>query len=236
VRSNSQPFPFEVGTLAYKRCLSRGLHRVITVHGKGSEAFSMAIQDNFSCLLKGRPWMPLCAKLCNAEKLKGLPMLRKLADDMVQVDLWDYAFLQKHCATLDSDGNISDLYVTMQSHELLWADIRCQTPYKDSMETCWREDNILDLPSTDDGVDISPCSESADDIAVRDDPAIGKPTADILTARTPTGSKRAASEHSTLSGEEAGAKRKKVRMAVEAVERRAEPIGSQGFVSVIGAT
>jgi hypothetical protein len=216
----SQPFPFEVGTTAYKRCESRGLHRVIVVNGKDSGAFVAAIKEAFSGILKGRAWMPLCAKICDAKKLEGLPMLRQLPADLIADHLWDLAFLRKHCATLDKQENICDLYVTMRTGQLSWADIRNQVIFSEGLEACWDHDDRLDGSSlTDECLDMSPCIESPDDATFKCDmvdmlnsQSSNTPSTLLTPLTTPSRFKRAASELSSgFSGEEASKKRTKVR-------------------------
>jgi hypothetical protein len=80
-----QPFPFEKDTAAYKRCLSRGLHQKIVVPDTSGQAFTDAINTTFEPVLRGRPWRPLLARICDAEKLRGLPMLRQLPDQLVSL-------------------------------------------------------------------------------------------------------------------------------------------------------
>jgi hypothetical protein len=140
----SQPFPFEKDTLAYKRALSRGLHRIIAIPGPDSQSFTQKISSEFSLLLKGRRWMPLVAKICDAENLRGLPMLRQLPSSQLDESLYDIDFLKNNCATLDVNGNILDLYIAMREDTFSWAELLRSPPIIEGLEACWKYDTILD--------------------------------------------------------------------------------------------
>lgn len=83
--TSSQPFPFEKDTVAYKRCLSRGLHRKIVVSNTSSDSFKEAVNSAFAPILRGRSWQPLVAKICSMENFRGLPMLQRLATQPVSM-------------------------------------------------------------------------------------------------------------------------------------------------------
>jgi hypothetical protein len=140
----SQPFPFEKDTLAYKRALSRGLHRIIAIPGPDSQSFTQKISSEFSPLLKGRCWMPLVAKICDAENLRGLPMLRQLPSSQLDESLYDLDFLKNNCATLDVNGNVLDLYIAMREDTFSWAELLRSPPIIEGLEACWKYDTILD--------------------------------------------------------------------------------------------
>lgn len=155
--SNSLPFPFERSTNAYKRCLSRGLHQVVAVNGTSSEAFVGAVSRAFSSLLRNRPWMPLQAKLCDAETLQGLPMLRPLGPSLVDFE-YDVEFLRAHCAVLDIHGNIDSLYICMRHDALSWHTLRRSPVFLQGLEASWEYDPMLDATDPfedDDNVDES---------------------------------------------------------------------------------
>lgn len=175
------PMPFERNTNAYQRCLSRGLHQVVPIRGPSSEAFCQAINRAFGSLLKGRPWMPLQAELCNAEQLQGLPMLRQLEPQLVDAGKYDADFLRRHCAVCDGNGLMESLYITMREpHALSWRAVRNAPVFTAGLEESWEFDPLLDNDPYD------------DDIAVDDDhrPAAG----DIVPAAFPGRLKRTASE------------------------------------------
>lgn len=161
----SQPFPFEKDTIAYKRVLSRGLHRIVSIPGSDSRSFVGATYKAFASLLKGRAWMPLVAKICDAEHLSGLPMLRCLPDSMRDTSLYDFEFLRNNCATLDNNGNILDLYIVMCDESLAWSELHDAPIYMPGLERCWESDNYLDGPDSGSiGFDNEKSEPSAGDL------------------------------------------------------------------------
>lgn len=144
--TSSQPFPFEKDTIAYKRVLSRGLHRIVSIPGSDSRSFVDTTSKEFASLLKGRPWMPLVAKICDAEHLSGLPMLKQLPGSLINTQLYDFEFLRKNCATLDNNGNVLDLYIAMCDDSFAWSDLRGSPIYLPGLEGCWETDHYLDGP------------------------------------------------------------------------------------------
>lgn len=142
----SRPFPFERDTVAYKRCLSRGLHRTVVVSGPNAEAFTSAVSTTFGHLLQERPWMPLQAKLCAAEQLSGLPMLRQLDPSLLGCRL-DLDFLRNHCAVCDARGKIESLYIATQTGTLSWGALRDAPVHIGGLEDSWAYDSALDQPS-----------------------------------------------------------------------------------------
>ncbi|CAG7566502.1 unnamed protein product [Fusarium equiseti] len=141
--SKDTPFPFEKDTTSYKRCLSRGLHRMLAVEGDDVQSFTNAVSQAFEPLLKGRPWVPLQAKLCDAERLQGLPMLRPLDPRLLQGQ-YDRAFLKQHCAVLDAGGKIDSLYIAMKHDSLSWNFLRRSPVYLQGLESAWTHDSVLD--------------------------------------------------------------------------------------------
>ncbi|KAM5356377.1 hypothetical protein ACJ41O_003023 [Fusarium nematophilum] len=138
-----QPFPFEKDTTSYKRCLSRGLHRMVAVEGDDTNAFTGAVSRAFQSLLKGRSWMPLQAKLCDAERLQGLPMLRPLEQRLVHGQ-YDKEFLRQHCAVLDVSGKMDSLYIAMEHDTLSWNFLKRSPIYLEGLESAWEHDVVLD--------------------------------------------------------------------------------------------
>ncbi|SPQ21957.1 fa2c4c86-9f5d-403b-9ff8-6dbdedd70969 [Thermothielavioides terrestris] len=167
------PMPFERNTNAYQRCLSRGLHRMVAVQGRDAASFRAAVEKAFGQFLRGREWMPLQAKLCDAETLLGLPMLRPLDENLLrQVNGgFDHAFLRRHCAVLDANGVIDSLYIAMRRHTISWHTLRHSPVFMEGLEDCWKYDPLLDRDPYD------------GDMAVDDEdrPAAG----DITTAVRP---------------------------------------------------
>ncbi|KAI4867788.1 hypothetical protein F4820DRAFT_187763 [Hypoxylon rubiginosum] len=139
----SQPFPFEKDTNAYKRCLSRGCHQMIAVNGTDAESFVRAVSKAFGSLLRGRDWVPLQARLCDATTLQGLPMLRPLEPSLVTGD-YDLHFLRKYCAVCCPNGKVESLYIAMLSDTFSWQFLRRSPCYLDGLEECWTFDPLLD--------------------------------------------------------------------------------------------
>jgi hypothetical protein len=140
----SVAFPFEKDTNAYKRCLSRGLHRMIAVQGTDSVSFVEAVSTAFGSLLKGRPWVPLQARLCDAETLQGLPMLRPLDRVLIGNENYDMEFLRTHCAVCGPNGKLDSLYIAMESDTLSWHFLRRSPCYLTGLEDSWQYDPLLD--------------------------------------------------------------------------------------------
>ncbi|KAI0200978.1 hypothetical protein F4808DRAFT_469942 [Astrocystis sublimbata] len=141
--TSAQPFPFEKDTNAYKRCLSRGLHQMIAVGGTDSESFTRAIAKAFGSLLRGKEWMPLQARLCDAVTLEGLPMLRPL-DSSLLGRPYDLDFLSKHCAVCHPTGKVESLYIAMVHDTLSWHFLRRSPCHLDGLEASWDYDPLLD--------------------------------------------------------------------------------------------
>ncbi len=156
--------PFERNTTAYQRCLSRGLHRMIAIPGPDARSFVTAVSSTFSSLLKGREWMPLQAKLCDAEQLQGLPMLRQL-DAHLLSGQYDAEFLRKNCAVCDPNGMMDSLYIAMRRHTLSWNDVKQAPVYLDGLDCSWEFDKLLDAPSDDRMLDQDGNQRAAGDIA-----------------------------------------------------------------------
>ncbi|KAL7625605.1 hypothetical protein AAE478_004825 [Parahypoxylon ruwenzoriense] len=139
----SQPFPFEKDTNAYKRCLSRGLHQMMAVEGTDGESFITAVSRAFGSLLRGRDWVPLQARLCDAATLQGLPMLRPLDPTLISGN-YDLAFLRKYCAVCCPNGKVESLYIAMLSDTFSWQFLRRSPCYLEGLEECWAYDPLLD--------------------------------------------------------------------------------------------
>ncbi|KAI0881183.1 uncharacterized protein GGS22DRAFT_192670 [Annulohypoxylon maeteangense] len=139
----SQPFPFEKDTNAYKRCLSRGLHQMIAVEGTDGDSFVKAVTKAFGSLLRGRDWVPLRARLCDAETLQGLPMLRPLDPALIGMN-YDLDFLRKYCAVCLPNGKVESMYIAMLSDTFSWQFLRRSPCYLDGLEECWAYDPLLD--------------------------------------------------------------------------------------------
>ncbi|KAK4459772.1 hypothetical protein QBC42DRAFT_182577 [Cladorrhinum samala] len=140
------PMPFERNTNAYQRCLSRGLHQVVAIHGRDGESFRRAIDKAFGKILNGREWMPLQAKLCDAGTLQGLPMLRQLDSSLINsTGRYDHEFLAKYCGVCDSGGTIDSLYIAMRRHTISWHTLKNLPVFFEGLEDCWVHDPLLDV-------------------------------------------------------------------------------------------
>jgi len=227
--TSSQPFPFEKDTAAYKRCLSRGLHRVVIVPDSDSHSFKTAVSDAFAPILRGRPWRPLVAKICDAKNLRGLPMLRQMDTKLLSCEKWDVDFLAKNCAVVDHFGTIMDLYIAMTDDTITWAELRDLKPFTAGLELSWVHDYLLDGPLE---TDISKAEGRVSDTLV----TATKSAGDILPTWTPPSRKlkrsasrisRTPSFGSSTDGESSRAKLQRSRPhtgSVEVVERRAEAV------------
>lgn len=142
--SMSQPFPFEKDTRAYKRCLSRGLHRMVAVSGYDSDSFVSAVSESFGQLLKGRDWAPLHARLCDTQPLAGLPMLRHLDSALTKPSNYTHEFLSEHCAVLSPDGKIDSLYIAMLHDTVSWEELRASPTFLNGLASSWDFDPRLD--------------------------------------------------------------------------------------------
>ncbi|KAF4451926.1 hypothetical protein F53441_5245 [Fusarium austroafricanum] len=189
--SKDTPFPFEKDTTSYKRCLSRGLHRMLAVEGDDAKSVTNAVSRAFEPLLKGRPWVPLQAKLCDAERLQGLPMLRPLDPKLIQGQ-YDRAFLKQYCAVLDASGKMDSLYIAMEHDSLSWNFLKRSPIYLDGLESAWERDSVLDKKDEQDSLSRDHHGDEGDE---------SPPAGNIVGALT--GLKRSMSEISCSSLDEA---------------------------------
>lgn len=183
----SQPFPFEKDTAAYKRCLSRGLQKMVVIPDLDSESFTTAVNEAFSDAIRGRPWQPLVARICDAQNLRGLPMLRQLPDDLLGSD-FDAEFLRTNCAVVDEGGKILDLYIAMSEDTISWAELKDLKPFTLGLEASWAHDRHLDGPETDDSAGQTPDTTekrpAAGDLLPKWSPSIKRKASEI--SRTPS--------------------------------------------------
>ncbi|KAF4121785.1 hypothetical protein GMORB2_1624 [Geosmithia morbida] len=153
--SRERPFPYEKDTNAYKRCLSRGLHRMIAIQGTSGEAFAAAVSRTFGHILGDQAWEPLRAKTCDARRLEGQTMLRPLEADVVAAVSGDRpspysrAFLRDNCAICDAHGNLQALYLAPRHVSFSWPTIRNLPVSLDGLEASWGYDQYLDIDRGD---------------------------------------------------------------------------------------
>ncbi|KAK4448768.1 hypothetical protein QBC34DRAFT_464572 [Podospora aff. communis PSN243] len=136
--------PFERNTNAYQRCLSRGLHQMVVIHGSSAESFVRAVERTFGTFLQGRPWEPLQAKLSSPkEPLCGLATLRHLPQRL-KSQRYTADFLRENCAVCDRNGAMDSIYIAMKSHTLSWRTLRRSPVFMHGLEECWAYDPLLD--------------------------------------------------------------------------------------------
>ena len=145
--SRSYLFPFEKDSTAYKRCLSRGLHRMVAVGGLDAQSFVSAVSTTFADVLRGRPWDPLKATVSEEESPQGSPSFRPLDTGQDQAN-YDAAFLREHCALCDKRGRIESLYVALRNDALTWEYVRALPIYVGGLEQSWELDERLDTTET----------------------------------------------------------------------------------------
>lgn len=200
--SRERPFPFEKDTNAYKRCLSRGLHRMVAVQGEDSQSFVTAVSRSFRSVLQGRPWEPLQAKICDAEKLQGLPMLRPLEASLVDDGNYVPEFLRQHCAVCDGSGRIESLYVALRHDRLSWDFLKQSPVFVEGLGSSWEYDQYLD------GRDSKDMGSQSQTTAMQTPPA-----SEVLAPTTCV--KRGASEMSQAGTDGEGSRSKMARKCVQ---------------------
>lgn len=188
--SRERPFPFEKDTNAYKRCLSRGLHRMVAVEGQDAESFVAAVSRSFQSVLQGRTWEPLQAKICDAATLQGLPMLRPLDAALLDRN-YDADFLREHCAVCDAGGRIESLYVAPRHDKLSWDFLRDSPVFMEGLASSWEYDQYLDGNENNN-------KSNKTDSSSQGPPLQTPPTSEVIAPRA--GLKRVASDMSQGGG------------------------------------
>lgn len=138
VPSKGQPFAFEVESIPYRRCQSRGLHQDVHMQDHGSEAFVRCVESAFATILRGRPWMPLQCLRSEDGSLTELP-----PSNTVNPLRWDYPFLESQClAHVKTEGDV--IYIALKNEDLSWPDIRSFPRVFGSDESVWAYEDGLD--------------------------------------------------------------------------------------------
>jgi hypothetical protein len=119
---------------------------MVVIPDTDAASFKNAVDRAFVDNLRGRPWHPLVARLCDAENLCGLPMLRELEPHLIG-SIYDVKFLQENCAVNDESGKVLDLYIAMSDDTISWAELKEVPAYKSGLEDAWKRDPLLDGPS-----------------------------------------------------------------------------------------
>ncbi|KFA64715.1 hypothetical protein S40285_05294 [Stachybotrys chlorohalonatus IBT 40285] len=141
--SSKQQFPFEKDSTAYKRCLSRGLHKMVAVEGIDGPAFVTAVSRAFRVVLQGRAWAPLQAKVCDGSNVRDLPMLSPL-EKVPPGNTYDIEFLRQNCATCDEEGRMEAIYIALRNDELSWDFLKKCPVYVEGLGSSWTYDKRLD--------------------------------------------------------------------------------------------
>jgi len=140
VLSKNQPFAFEVESIPYRRCQSRGLHQDVHMQDHGSEAFTRCVESAFGTILRGRPWMPLQCLRSEDGSLAELPRSR------INPLYWDYILLEEFClAHVKLEGDV--IYIALCDEGLSWHDVRSLPRLFGSDESVWEYDESLDSRS-----------------------------------------------------------------------------------------
>jgi hypothetical protein len=103
--------PFTRDTAARKHCISCGIQQILVVPDTDSLSFTTSVDIAFYEILRGRAWQPLIARLLDAKNIGGPPTLRPLPEYLVGSD-YNVEFLKHHCAVLDENGKILDIYIS----------------------------------------------------------------------------------------------------------------------------
>jgi hypothetical protein len=188
---------------------------MVVIPDKDSASFKSAVNEAFSEHLRGRPWQPLVARLCDAKNLLGLPMLRQLPNWLIDSD-YNADFLQRNCAVNDDSGKILDLYIAMSEDTISWAELKNVTPFKAGLEAAWTHDPLLDGPLPEGSTNPDTSRPAAGDILPAWSPTLKRNASEIS---------RTSSFGSTSEGEDRRAKmRRQGTGNVEVVQRRAEAV------------
>jgi hypothetical protein len=202
---------------------------MVAVPGSDSKSFTTKISQEFSSLLRGRSWMPLVAKICDARDLLGLPMLKPLPVGQVNEELYDLEFIKENCAVLDANGKVSDLYIAMCEDTFSWPELQKSQPFLEGLETCWTYDTILDGPRGEE--EIPNCKEAFEEILQKEEKLSA---GDILRSWSPPATRlkrtaSAVSRTSSFGSTDGDSKRARIQRqcvggAVESLGRRAEAV------------
>ena len=169
----SSGVPFAVGSVGYRRCVSRNLLRELYLADSSSSAFVSAVDNAFLKLLRNRSWMPLITYESTPRASEWRHSLRGLPADKCSPDLWDRNFLQEYCVHYEKElGDV--IYISLESGDLTWQEIRKLPRAQGVDQTCWDHASELDNPRTivihervdfglnaDDGYDLPPYSSRA---------------------------------------------------------------------------
>ena len=137
VPSRQQTHAFELGSLAFRRCQSRGMQQDMHIQDQSAAQFVQCIEAAFATILRGRPWMPLMCLRSSDSWISQIPPVER------QPERWDYVFLESQCMGHDKiQGDV--IYIALAEVDLSWPDMRSLPRVFGSDETLWHRDSALD--------------------------------------------------------------------------------------------
>ena len=147
--SQHQSFPFEKDSIAYKRCLSRGLQQMVAVEGSSGDCFVAAVSKAFEHILKDAAWEPMRIRSSKAGSIEDPPALQPLEPNTSTRD-YRRDFLQEMCAVCDGQGRMMAIYLAITDNSFTWSKVRSLPVYIRGLEASWKFDESLDLPRIED--------------------------------------------------------------------------------------
>ena len=147
--SRKQLAPLEKDSNAYKRCLSRGLQKIVAIEACDAGSFSSAVTRAFGGVLGNRPWEPMQVRLHENRKREGRPTLRPLGQELAQSHL-DAMFIRQYCAVRDAYGRPESMYLAASGRGLSWRAIKRLPVYVEGLESSWEYDRHLDSSDAED--------------------------------------------------------------------------------------
>ena len=142
-RSSGPPFP--IGSIGYRRCLSRNLLRELHFPDDSSSAFVSVVDEAFLKLLRNRSWMPLIAYRSSLRSSERAYSLQGLPADKCSPGRWDRDFLQEYCVHYEKElGAV--INISLESGDSSWTEIK-QLPNVHGLDqSCWEYVSELDSP------------------------------------------------------------------------------------------
>lgn len=137
VPSKLMQFAYNIDSMAYRRCQTRGLHQDLHLQDRTYQTFVQCTEASFMAIFRRRAWMPL-------QCLRSSDMsLGQLEPNSINPSLWDYNFLESQCMAHDKlQGDV--IFIALQHEELSWEDIRALPSRFGSDESCWEYHEQLD--------------------------------------------------------------------------------------------
>jgi hypothetical protein len=138
VPSRDAECAFQVDTVAFRRCQTRGFLQDIHLKDKSSQTFTFAVESSFTAILRRRLWMPL--QCLDSQKLS----LQPLDATYLKPSSWDFALLEAQCLAHNKGYGGDVIFIALKDESLSWEDIRNLPTTFGSDETCWDHDDELD--------------------------------------------------------------------------------------------